>query len=264
MYRRALVCFALSSLLAVPSVSLAGAPQAAAPNAAAGQAAPAQRAGGNTHIYRVSMFRAAPGRTADLEKLLTTPAPAPGSGAGDFAVVFRHRQGNEWDFMTVEHMGEQTTIDLRSGPPAQPDSPLSQSAAWHTDTYAAGPPLDEFRKALGLDGGSAQGGTAKPGAYIVGDYMAASGHRGQLQQVLKDIAAETPGRAVTLSHVEGAPWNFLNIVRYDSWQQFAQEEEATSAGKTGAPDRGFALREHMALHHDTLVTVQKVWASAAR
>jgi len=240
-------------------VSLAGAPQATAPAASSGQAAATQSAGGNSHVYRVSVFRAAPGRTGELEKLLTQ-APAPGAATGDFAVVFRHRQGNEWDFMTVEHMGEQTTIDLRSGPPAQPDSPLSQSAAWHADTFAAGPPLDEFRKALNL-----QGGAAKPGVYIVGDYMAAAGHRGQLRQVLTDIAGDTPGRTITLAHVEGAPWNFLSITRYDSWQQFAQEEDAVSAqaGKTATPDRGLALREHMAVHHDTLVTVQNVSGSAA-
>ena len=258
MHRRALVCFAFSALTAVSSVSLAAAPQATAPAASTGQAAATQSTGANGHIYRVSVFRAAPGRTGDLEKLLTTQAPSPTRADSDFGVVFRHRQGNEWDFMTVEHMGEQTSIDLRSGPPAQADSPLSQAAAWHMDTFAAGPPLDEFRKALSL-----QGGTAKPGVYIVGDYMAAAGHRGQLQQVLKDIAADTPGRTVTLTHVEGAPWNFLSIVRYDSWQQFAQEEDATSAPKAGTPDRGLALREHMAVHHDTLVIVQKVSGSAA-
>jgi hypothetical protein len=64
--------------------------------------------------------------------------------------------------------------------------------------------------------------------------------------------------------VEGAPWTFLSITRYDSWQQFAQEEDTVSAGKTAAPGRGLALREHMAIHHDTLVTVQKVSGSALR
>jgi hypothetical protein len=41
-------------------------------------------------------------------------------------------------------------------------------AAWHGDTFAARPPLEEFRKALNL-----QDATAKTGPYIVGDYMAA-------------------------------------------------------------------------------------------
>ena len=163
MYRRSLVAFAFSALTVVFSVSLAGAPQATTPAASTGQATPPQPAGGNSDIYRVSMFRAAPGKTGDLEKLLTTQAPSPGAGDGDFAVIFRHRQGNEWDFLTVEHMGQQATVDVRTGPPAQPDSPFSQSAAWHMDTFAAGPSLDEFRKALNLQAGAAQSGSAKPG-----------------------------------------------------------------------------------------------------
>jgi hypothetical protein len=266
MHVRMLVCsLVLSVSTAGFSLSLSAAPQGTAPTASTGRSPAPQATAGGGHIYRVSVFRAAPGRVSELEKLLTTQEPSPGAAAGDFAVVFRHRQGSEWDFMTVEHLGEQTSIDLRSGPPAQPDSPLSQSAAWHMDTFAAGPPLEEFRRVLNLQGGSSQSGTAKPGVYAVSDYVAAAGHRGQLRQVLNDIAGDTPGRTVTLTHVEGAPWNFVTIVRYDSWQQFGQEEDAASAptGKSATPDRGLALREHAALHHDTLVTVQKVSGPAA-
>ena len=264
MRQRVLVCpLVVSALTALLAAPLAATPQAAGTPPSTGQAAAPPSNAQNTQIYRVSAFRAAPGRLGDLEKLLTTQAPSRGSGAGDFAVVFRHRQGNEWDFMTVEHMGEQATIDVRTGPPAQPDSPLSQSTAWHGDTFAAGPPLDEFRRVLNLPGGQAP--TGKTGVYVVSDYMAAAGHRGQLRQVLNDIAGETPGRVVTLTHVEGAPWNFLAITRYESWQQFAQEEDATSApaGQPSAPDRGVALREHLAVHHDTLATIRAVVGSAA-
>jgi len=249
----------ISGLAALGSANAA--PSAQGSGAAAAQQ-PAAAAGANSHIYRVSVFRAAPGKVRDLEKLLTSPAPSPGSGTADFAVVFRHREGSEWDFLTVEHMGEQTSIDLRSGPAPQPDSPFSQAVSWHGDTYAAGPSLDEFRRALNLQTGQAG---SRAGVYVVADYMAAAGHRGQLQQVLKDIAADTPNRTVTLSHVEGAPWNFLSIVRYDSWQQYAQEEEAATAqgAKDAARDRGLALREHMSLHHDTLATIQAVIGSGS-
>jgi hypothetical protein len=243
-----------------PGLLMAESPQAPAAGQGGTQAA---APGANTHVYRVSAFRAAPGQTTNLEKLLTS-APSPGAGAGDFAVVFRHRQGHEWDYMTVEHMGEQATIDLRTGPAAPPDSPLSQSIAWHGDTYAAGPPLDAFRKALNPQGGQAGANAA---IYVISDYMAAAGHRGQLRQVLGTIAEETPGRSVTLSHVEGAPWNFLVITRYDSWRQFAEEEEASAAQAAkspGAGNPGLALREHLAVHHDTFATVQAVSGSAAR
>jgi hypothetical protein len=264
MHQRAVVCsLAISALSVFCTAPLAGAAQATTPPSASGQAAAPQSSASSNHIYRVSAFRAAPGRIGDLEKLLTSQAPSPGAAPGDFAVVFRHRQGSDWDFMTIEHIGQQATIDIGTGPPAQPDSPLSRAIAWHGDTFAAGPPLEEFRRALNLQGATAQSG--KTGVYVIGDYLAAAGHRGQLRQVLNEIAGETPGRTVTLAHVEGAPWNFLAITRYDSWQQFAQEEEASPAqtGKNPAANRGLALREHLALHHDTLVTIQAVSGSAA-
>jgi len=233
-----------------------GAAPATAPQAPAAQAAP--------HIYRVSVFRSAAGQMRNVEKLLGT-TPAPGADAGDFAVVFRHRQGHEWDFMTVEHMGSRATVGLPSGPPATADSPMSQSVAWHGDTYAAGPPLEEFRRTLNLQGATGQGAGSTPGVYVVSDYAAAPGHRGQLRQVLDKNAADTPGRSLTLTHVQGAPWTFLVITRYDSWRQFAEEEEKAGAqdAKSPAADRGMELREHLATHHDTLATVQTVVSGAA-
>jgi hypothetical protein len=91
------------------------------------------------------------------------------------------------------------------------------------------------------------------------------GHRGQLRQVLDKNAADTPGRSLTLTHVQGAPWTFLVITRYDSWRQFAEEEEKAGAQDAKAPatDRGLELREHLGSHHDTLATVQTVVSGAA-
>jgi hypothetical protein len=248
----------LASLVVLAATSggvLLGAP----PAQTAGSQGSQQGAQAAPHIYRISVFRAAPGKFRELEKLLTS-APSPGADDGDLAVVFRHRQGNEWDFLTVEHMGPQATISAGNTPP-QPDSPFSQVVAWHGDTYAAGPSSDEFRKALNLSGSS-----APTGVYVVGDYMAATGHRGALRQVLDKIAAETPGRSVLFSHVEGAPWNFLTIQRYDSWQQVAEEEDKAMAQSKGdaSADRGVQMRDHLAVHHDTFATIDAVVAAGSR
>src|SRR5215203_304026 len=167
----------MMTVLPFASVPAFAGPQAGTAPATAAQAPAAQAA---QHIYRVSAFRAAPGQMRNVQKLLAS-TPAPGADAGDFAVVFRHRQGHEWDFMTVEHMGASATVGLPAGPPATTDSPMSQSVAWHGDTYASGPPLEEFRRTLNLQGATAGGTT---GVYVVSDYAAATGHRGQLRQVL--------------------------------------------------------------------------------
>jgi hypothetical protein len=252
MHRSLSRAWVLSLLFLVPAVSGAVLLADRSPQSAASPGAAAQP-GAAPHIYRVSAFRAAPGHFRDLEKLLTS-TPQPGADAGDLALVFRHRQGNEWDFMTIEHMGPQATISAGATAP-QPDSPFSQMAAWHGDTYAAGPPLDEFRRALNITGAQAPGGV-----YIISDYQAAAGHRGALRQALDQIAADAPGRTVLLSHVEGAPWNFLAIQRYDSWRQLADEEEKEmkEAAGGGAADMGVQLRDSMAVHHDTIATIGAV------
>jgi hypothetical protein len=250
-------------LLSVIAVGLGVTGAAAAQTGTTPSSQPAGPSG--SHIYRVSVFRAAPGQLRNLEKLLTA-TPAPGGDAGDFAVVFRHRQGHEWDFMTVEHMGTQATIKVGPGAPAPTaDTPLSQAVAWHGDTYAAGPPLEEFRRALNLQA-APQAGTGGSAVYAISDYMAATGHRGGLRQVADQIAADTPGRSVILTHVEGAPWNLLLITRYDSWRQFAEEEEQATAqdAKASTRARGLDLREHLAVHHDTLAVVQAVVTGGPR
>ena len=57
-------------------------------------------------------------------------------------------------------------------------------------------------------------GRSTPGVYVISDYAAAAGHRGQLRQVLDKNAMDTPGRSITLTHVQGAPWTFLVITRF--------------------------------------------------
>ena len=70
------------------------------------------------------------------------------------------------------------------------------------------------------------------------------------------LNAATPGDtasgSVLLSHLEGASWNFLAIVHYDSWDKYA-EGEKTSVAQTNKGQGGwFELRNRCALHHDTI------------
>ena len=52
--------------------------------------------------------------------------------------------------------------------------------------------------------------------------------------------------------MEGAPWNFLGIVRYESWDKYAQGEKNTIASSNKDQGGWFELRKHCLLHHDTL------------
>lgn len=205
------------------------------------------------HVYHLTAVRAAPGRIADLLKALTAPAP----DAPQFTAVFRHREGDEWDFLLVDYEGERATVQVAPTPAAPAAGPsFPDVAAWHIDSYAAGPPLEEFRKALNLQTG--QSSTARREVYIFSGYSAAAGHYDQLRKTLDKSAGETPGRVVTLRHIEGAPWQFLSITRYDSWRALADEMQPAETQAAPAADVGLELRQHMSRHTDTIATVETV------
>jgi hypothetical protein len=53
-----------------------------------------------------------------------------------------------------------------------------------------------------------------------------------------------------LQHLEGGPWNFLALQRFNSWQDYATSQ--TSAGSGSGQDDWSELRHHIATHHDTV------------
>jgi len=55
-----------------------------------------------------------------------------------------------------------------------------------------------------------------------------------------------------MQHLEGGPWQFLTITRYNSWQDFAANEKA-SAADTLKPGGGWLqVRDHSSYHNDTV------------
>jgi hypothetical protein len=82
-------------------------------------------------------------------------------------------------------------------------------------------------------------------------YRSLPGHRDELEGVLRKIAAEDAGRTLTLQHLEGAPWEFISITRYDSWAALGESEQKQSGPGTVGP-AGLAIQEHVAEHHDTV------------
>jgi hypothetical protein len=207
---------------------------------------------GAEHVYHITAVRAAPGRFADLLKVLTAPAP----DAPPFSVVFRHREGDEWDFLLVDYEGERATIQVAPQQPAAAGPSFPDVVAWHGDSYAAGPPLEEFRKALNLQ--TTQAAAGRREVYILNAYSAAAGHYDQLRTTLAKAAGQTPGRAVTLRHLEGAPWQFLLITRYDSWRALADDMAPAETPAAPAGDPGLELRQHISRHTDTIATAESV------
>jgi hypothetical protein len=198
-----------------------------------------------SELYHIHIAKAAPGKLPQLIEAYNN-SPAPEANEPQFRpIILRHREGSEWDLISITPLGRQVTISADVPPQAVQDyyqrvAPLTD---WHTDTFVVGPSWAVVQKALLVAKGEP--------IYIVTDYRSLPGHRTQLRQVLDRGAQETPDRNVLFAHVEGSSWNFLGITRYDSWAEMGAPPPQAPAG-TAVQDQGLAMREHLAAHHDTI------------
>ncbi|HWR17243.1 MAG TPA: hypothetical protein VN577_20610 [Terriglobales bacterium] len=202
--------------------------------------APASKPAANTDVYHVHFTKAALGKAAELGRALATvdsSAPMPGH-----FIVLRHQEGDEWDYVVIEHLGTKATVD--ASPSTTPPS-VRDLSAWHGDTFVAGPSWKDFTREMGIGENASKTANA---VYIVSTYRAAPGHRDQLEKTLSPVAGgkiETGN--VMMQHLEGGPWNFLTLTRYNSWQDLASDRSAPSNA-----DGWNQTRENATFHRDTI------------
>jgi hypothetical protein len=203
-------------------------------------------------VYHVHFAKAAPGQAAALGDRLRTPDPK--AAMPGHLLVLRHQEGDDWDYCVIQHLGTKATIDASPSPMAPA---MRDQSAWHNDTFAAGPPWAEFARAMALEGDS-----GSP-IYIVGVQRALPGHRDQLEQLLRNPGTtKVPVGNVVLQHLEGGPWNFLTITRYNSWADLAADRSG-AASATGTGPQWNDIRMHSASHHDTIADRLNVATAAA-
>jgi hypothetical protein len=206
-----------------------------------GTAAYAQQAG-RTDLYGVMFVKAAPGQAEALGKtLMTTP---PNTAMPDHMVLLRHQEGDDWDYCLIRHLGPKTALEAAAAPANQ----ARELVAWHDDSFVSGPSWGEFAKtmAIGASGPATQ-------VYIVSVHRAAPGHRDQLEKSLAAPAGAGKIQTgdVVMQHVEGGPWQYLTITRYNSWQDFGNDR--TQAASAPSAAGGWAdVRQHSAFHRDTI------------
>jgi hypothetical protein len=203
-------------------------------------AAPVSR----TDIYHVHFAKAALGKGAEEGNFLKTPNP--NAPMGEHHLVLRHQDGADWDYVAIDHLGPKATVDASALAPAA----MRDLNAWHTDSFVSGPSWPEFVRAMGLGDQSAK---TAGSVYVVTVARSAPGHRDELEKAL----SQPPGAGATaglvlMQHVEGGPWHFLTITRYNSWQDFANNEKNTVPDTLKAGGGWLALREHSTFHNDTL------------
>jgi heme-degrading monooxygenase HmoA len=235
---------ALSSLLAVTLVQAQGTPKAAAGEKSAAPAG----AGKRTDVYHVHFTRAALGKAVQLGDWLKTPNPD--NPMPDHFIVLRHQDGDAWDYVVITHIGPKAAVEAAGTAIPADKRDLS---AWHEDTFVNGPSWEEFTRAMGIDADSKS--KTSGSVYSVSYYRPAPGHREQLEKMLGEApsgAGDTSAGNVLMQHLEGGPWTFLSIARYNSWDDFAAGEKTAVAQTTKKDGPWLRLREHTDFHTDTL------------
>lgn len=198
-----------------------------------------------TDVYHVLFAKAAPGKAAQLADLLKTPDPK--APMGSHFILLRHQEGDAWDYALIDHLGTKATVEAT---PTALAPGMRDLFDWHNDTFVNGPAWSEFAKAMGMDEGAKSEGSV----YVVSVYRALPGHRDQLEKMLSEPPAsgDTSAGNALMQHLEGGPWNYLTIARYNSWQDFATNDR-NSAAQTAKGEGGwFQLREHVSFHNDTV------------
>lgn len=198
-----------------------------------------------TDIYHVFIAKAAPGKAKEMEAWLKEPDP---KNPHAKSIVLRHEEGDSWDFVAIEYIGKSAKVEV--GEPNTMTPQQRSLVEWHGDTFVSGPPWADFAKEMGLDAGAEKSADS---VYLVSDYRAVPGQRDELEKALNNPQqGDTAAGSVLLAHVEGAPWNFLGITRYDSWDKLAESEKSSMAQTKKGEGGWYNLRQSCALHHDTL------------
>jgi hypothetical protein len=200
-----------------------------------------------TDVYHVHFAHAALGKAAELGDALKTPGPqAPAAG---HIAIFRHQYGDSWDYCVISHFGTKVTIEANRPQISDARRDLSD---WHTDTICNGPSWAEFSRVMGLDADPKKTAGA---AYVVSYYRVAPGQREAAEKNLSEPpnpAQDKTAGIVVLQHLDGAAWNYVGIVRYNSWSDMATSQ-INSIPDTSKKDSPWSqLRMFTTNHTDTL------------
>lgn len=235
-----LVNLALATLLPAGFVQAQSSPAA--------KASPVPSSSARTDVYHVLFNKAAPGKEAQLAELLKTPNPKDPM-PGHF-ILLRHQEGDAWDYCLITHLGTKATVEAT---PFQVPVSMRDVSDWHTDTFVNGPSWDEFSKAMAIsdDAKSKSAGSV----YVVSVFRPTAGHRDEMEKLLgapPNRPSDTSAGTVLMQHLEGGPWTFLTVVRYNSWQDFATNDMNNVTQSNKNEGGWFEFRKYSAYHTDTL------------
>ena len=124
---------------------------------------------------------------------------------------------------------------------------------WHNDTFVNGPSWEEFTRAMAISDDAKS--KSRGSVYVVSVFRPTPGHRDDLEKILSappNRPSDTSAGTVLMRHLEGGPWTFLTVVRYNSWQDFATNDMNNVTQSNKNEGGWFAFRQYSAFHTDTL------------
>ena len=80
--------------------------------------------------------------------------------------------------------------------------------------------------------------------------------QGTATQLEKSLSLSAPGDVasgtVLMQHLEGGPWQYLTVIRYNSWQDYGTSQKNGGADANNPSGGWMQVRAHATYHNDTL------------
>ena len=210
-------------------------------------------------LYKVSLFRAAPGQLLPLIDNMKARVKDYEKSGGDAPFIIRHSQGDQWDLMVYEHIdnyqlyyGKNEKLKTIFTPDHGDD--FYNLVAFHETIYSEGPDYKTIAQLFD-----------KNNFFHVEMFVALPGKQKELlkQRKMENVYLQEIGRGVNLIFTvnQGAHWDCFTLGGYRDIKHFAEsadipqkveEKAAIKAGFKGVNDISPYLRSLITMHHDTL------------
>jgi hypothetical protein len=210
-------------------------------------------------LYKVSLFRAAPGELLQLIDNLKDRVQDYQKNGGDKAFIVRHSQGDQWDLMVYEHInnyqsyfGSHENLTAVFTPHYGDD--FYKLVSFHETIYSYGP---EYKVVADL--------FEQNNYFHVEMFVALPGKQEELlqQRNMENVYLQEIGRGENLIFTvdQGAHWDCFTLGGYRDIKHYAEsadipyeveEKAAIKAGFKGVNYISPYLRSLIVMHHDTL------------
>jgi hypothetical protein len=209
-------------------------------------------------MYKVTLLRAAPGKLLPLIENLKTRVTDYEKIGSDTPFIIRHSQGDQWDVMVYEYIGNYQSYYAKEG--------LNQifTPSYGDDFYS----LISFHETIFSQGPSYEVVSAlfeKGNFFHVEMFVALPGKQKELleQRKMENVYLKEINRNPNLIFTveQGAHWDNFTLGGYRDIKHFAEsadipleveEKAAIKAGFKGVMDISPYLRSLISMHHDTL------------